>query len=157
MPLSFCTCRKREIRAARLIAMMIEGKSVSFLECHLHIISHNFLKVLPFTFSKMESNGTDQKSRAGIKIENRAGIVTEEIAVIEGGIMIVGAGGIGTGTMTEIVDMTGKGTEIMIVLKVMTQDGTDDRARDRGIMTTTGTCLDSDFVICRRSNHSSIN
>lgn len=94
----------------------------------------------------IESNGTDQKSWSGTEIENQVGIVTEEIVVTEAGIMIVGVAGIGIDTMTEIVVMTGKGSEIPIILVAMTQeiavDHVHDQGSDQGIMIAAGVALD---------------
>ncbi|KAH1114505.1 hypothetical protein J1N35_007883 [Gossypium stocksii] len=63
----------------------------------------------------------DQRSGVGIVKESPVGIVIEERAVIEGGIMIVGAG-IRTGIMNEIVDMIGTVKEIMSAHAVMIQE-----------------------------------
>lgn len=94
----------------------------------------------------MESNGTDQRSRAGTGIENQVETMTGEVAAIEGGIMIVGAAGIGIGTVTE------KGTETPIVLVAMIQEVAEGHAHgrwsDQGIMFATGTFLD---LICLNS------
>ncbi|KHG03690.1 Putative RNA-binding protein Luc7-like 1 [Gossypium arboreum] len=63
----------------------------------------------------------DQRNGVGIVKESPVGIVIEERAVIEGGIMIVGAG-IRIGIMNEIVDMIGTVREIMNAHAVMIQE-----------------------------------
>ncbi|KAK6243951.1 hypothetical protein QUC31_010360 [Theobroma cacao] len=63
----------------------------------------------------------DQRNKVRIVTENLVGIMTEEIAVTEGGIMIVGAG-TGTGIMIEIVDMIGIVREITSAHAVMIQE-----------------------------------
>ncbi|KAE8726918.1 hypothetical protein F3Y22_tig00005939pilonHSYRG00037 [Hibiscus syriacus] len=63
----------------------------------------------------------DRRNGVGIVKENPVGIMTEERAVIEGGIMIIGAG-IGTGIMNEIVDMIGTVRETMSAHAVVIQE-----------------------------------